>query len=296
MKLKEGLLSCAVALTMLAVACNDARGPMETRSYHWADSTAHSFLIVDAELPSGSGKAAAQVRSELAGVVDELLSRITSYENERYFPAFEGSRDDMDALMGYYCDSAFAAIARMSKADADEREKYIMEDTDLSDEEKEEILADFPRWEYEFGLKKIDDTDRYVVFQSMDYIYMGGAHGGVTGLGCLTFSKKDGSRVEDFVDASRLQEMQPVLIKGLLEYYSDMGYDTTWDELKESLFIDDGVLPLPTWPLYPSEDGLNFVYQQYEIASYAEGMPSFTVPYADIEPFLTPEARALLGL
>jgi hypothetical protein len=36
-----------------------------------------------------------------------------------------------------------------------------------------------------------------------------------------------------------------------------------------------------------------FTYQQYEIASYAEGMPSFVVPYPDIEPFLTPEAKAL---
>ena len=69
-----------------------------------------------------------------------------------------------------------------------------------------------------------------------------------------------------------------------------------WDELKESLFIEDGFIPLPSWPLYPSDEGLNFVYHQYEIASYAEGMPSFTVPYADIEPFLTPAARELLGL
>ena len=90
--------------------------------------------------------------------------------------------------------------------------------------------------------------------------------------------------------------MQPLLTAGLLRYYADCGYDTTWDDLRESLFIDDGFVPLPSWPLYPSEDGLNFIYQQYEIASYADGMPAFVVPYADMEPFMTPEAKALLGL
>lgn len=87
-----------------------------------------------------------------------------------------------------------------------------------------------------------------------------------------------------------------LLAAGLVRYYSDNGYETSWDELKESLFIEDGFIPLPSWPLYPSADGLVFVYQQYEIASYAEGMPSFTVPYGDIGPYLTEEAHKLLGL
>ena len=250
---------------------------------------------MDAELPTGNDKASTRVRQELAGVVDDILSHITSYENERFFDPYDGYKDDVGSLLGYYRENAFAVISRSADEDAEERAKYILEDEDFTDEEKAEMLRDFPRWGYEFSLRKIDDTDRYVVFQSMDYIYMGGAHGGVTGRGCLTFSKQDGTPVSDFVDASRAAEMQPLMAEGLLRYYAECGLDTTWDELKESLFIDDGFLPLPSWPLYPSGDGLNFIYQQYEIASYADGMPSFTVPYADIEPFLTPEAKALLG-
>jgi len=296
MRLRNSLIPCLAALLLAAVSCDYGGGPMETELYHWADSTACAYMTIDAELPSGGDKVSAQVRSELAGVVDDILSRITSYEGERFFAPFGGSSDDIHGMLEYYRDSSFACIARMSQEDADERATYIIEDPDFTDEEKEEMLAGFPRWAYEFGLRKIADTERYVVFQSMDYIYMGGAHGGVTGRGCLTFSKKDGRLVEEFVDASRADEMQPLMIDGLLRYYSDNGYDTTWEELSESLFIDDGFIPLPSWPLYPSGDGLEFVYQQYEIASYAEGMPSFTVPYADIEPFLTPEAKELLGL
>lgn len=296
MKLKNCLFICASALLFLAISCEDVRKPMETETIHWTDSTAHAYMTMDAELPTGNDKASARVRQELAGVVDDILSHITSYENERFFDPYDGDKDDVKGLLGYYRENAFAVISRSSDEDAEERSRYILEDEDFTDEEKAEMLQDFPRWGYEFSLRKIDDTDRYVVFQSMDYIYMGGAHGGITGRGCLTFSKKDGAPVGDFVDASRAAEMQPLMIDGLLRYYDECGLDTDWDELRESLFIDDGFLPLPSWPLYPSEDGLNFIYQQYEIASYADGMPSFTVPYADIEPFLTSEAKALLGL
>ena len=295
MKLKINIFLIAV-VALLAASCVDVGRPMATTEYHWADSTAHAYMTMDAEIPSGADKTSARVRQELTDVVDDILSHVTSYENERFFDRYAGDADDVEGMLGYYRDNAFALIGRLSQEDADERRQYILEDEDIPEERKAEILESFPRWGYEFGLRKIDDTDRYVVFQSMDYIYMGGAHGGVTGRGCLTFSKKDGALVSDFVDASRAADMQPLMIEGLLGYYSENGYETTWDELKESLFIDDGFLPLPSWPLYPSEEGLNFIYQQYEIASYAEGMPSFVVPYADIEPFLTPEAKELLGM
>ena len=292
MKTRDIIILC-MATVLTAMSCDNAKGPMETELFHWADSTSCAYLTIDAELPSGSDRVSAGVRKELAGVIDRILSHITSYEDERFFAPFPGAEGDTQGMLAYYRDSAFAVIARLAQADADERASYILEDSDFTDEEKETMLAGFPRWAYEFGLRKTEDTDRYVVFQSMDYIYMGGAHGGVTGEGSMTFSKKDGSYVPNIVDASLSDGMQPLLIAGLLRYYSENGYDTTWDELKESLFIEDGVIPLPSWQPYPSPEGLVFTYQQYEIASYAEGMPSFVVPYPDIEPFLTPEAKAL---
>ena len=37
-------------------------------------------------------------------------------------------------------------------------------------------------------------------------------------------------------------------------------------------------------------------YQQYEIAAYAAGMPSFTLSYEEAASFLLPEAKKDLGL
>lgn len=39
-----------------------------------------------------------------------------------------------------------------------------------------------------------------------------------------------------------------------------------------------------------------FEYQQYEIAPYAAGMPSFKVHVNEVKPFLTPEARKVFGI
>ncbi|MBO6068986.1 MAG: DUF3298 domain-containing protein, partial [Bacteroidales bacterium] len=64
----------------------------------------------------------------------------------------------------------------------------------------------------------------------------------------------------------------------------------------EYLFLDGDTIPFPVWTPSPTEDGLCFTYQQYEIAAYAMGMPSFVIPYDKVKPYLTPEALDLLNL
>ena len=118
----------------------------------------------------------------------------------------------------------------------------------------------------------------------------------MTGRGCLTFDKQDGHLVEQMLDRSRVQEMQTILEDGLIRYYDEMDVKVERSELKEQLFIEDNTIPLPAWEPFPSKDGLVFTYQQYEIASYAEGMPSFVVPFAEIAPFMTPDARRICGI
>jgi hypothetical protein len=81
----------------------------------------------------------------------------------------------------------------------------------------------------------------------------------------------------------------------LLGYYSEFGEKMAEEEMRERLQIEGDLIPLPAWTPYPTAEGLCFVYQQYEIASYADGMPAFTVPYAEIKPWLTAEAKSVLS-
>ena len=289
----------AIGLAVLAaVACRPSGGKdLVTETVNYEDSTAHADLSIKVELPvAGQGAAADRIRAALVEVMDEQLSHIGSYEEERLFPPYEGSTDKTDLLLEYYRGKALESIGKQSQEDYDERVASIEENDGLTEGQRKEILEEMPGWEYEFNLLKDRETDRYVVFLSQDYVYLGGAHGGITGRGGLTFGKKDGLLVEKTVDPASLDAIQPLLRKGLTKYFSDEDMEIAQEELDNYLFLETGVIPLPAWTPYPSEEGLVFTYQQYEIAAYAAGMPEFTVPYADILPYLTPEAKALLDL
>ena len=289
----------AVWLAVLAAAaCRPSGGKdLQTETLNYEDSKAHADLSIKVELPVyGQGAAADRIRASLVEVMDGQLSHIGSYEEERLFPAFEGDFSKTESLVMYYRDKALEAIGQLSQEDYDERVNSIEENDGLTDGQRKEILADMPGWEYDFSLLKDRETDRYVVFLSQDYVYLGGAHGGVVGRGGLTFDKKEGALVEKMVDSASLDAVQPLLRKGLSQYFSDNEMEVAPEELDNILFLETGVIPFPAWTPYPSDEGLVFTYQQYEIAAYAAGMPEFTVPYADILPYLTPEAKALLDL
>ena len=283
---------------LAAAACRPSGGKdLQTETLNYEDSKAHADLSIKVELPVyGQSAAADRIRASLVEVMDEQLSHIGSYEEARLFPAFEGDVSKTESLVMYYRDQALEAIGQLSQEDYDERVNSIEENDGLTDGQRKEILADMPGWEYDFCLLKDRETDKYVVFLSQDYVYLGGAHGGVVGRGGLTFDKKDGILVDQMIDPASLDTIQPLLRKGLSQYFSDNEMEVAPEELDNILFLETGVVPFPSWTPYPSEDGLVFTYQQYEIAAYAAGMPEFTVPFADILPYLTPEAKALLDL
>ena len=289
----------AVGLAVVAaVACRPSGGKdLKTETLNYEDSAAHADLSIKVELPvPGQGAAADRIRSTLVEVMDAQLSHIGSYEEDRLFPDFEGDVSKTESLVTYYRDKALEAIGRLSQEDYDERVASIEENDGLTDGQRKEILDEMPGWEYEFNLLKDRETEQYVVFISQDYVYLGGAHGGIIGRGGLTFDKKDGALMAQFLDPACLDAIQPLLRKGLSQYFSDNDMEVTPEELDNYLFLETGVVPFPAWTPYPSEDGLVFTYQQYEIAAYAAGMPEFTIPFADLLPYLTPEAKALVGL
>ena len=297
MKTMRKLFAIGLAI-LAAVACRPSGGKdLQTETVNYEDSLAHADLSIKVELPvAGQGAAADRIRASLVDVMDGQLSHIGSYEEERLFPAYEGSTDKTDLLLEYYRGKALESIGKQAQEDYDERVASIEENDGLTEDQRKEILDEMPGWEYEFNLLKDRETDKYVVFLSQDYVYLGGAHGGVTGRGGLTFDKKDGVLVDKMLDPASLDAIQPLLRKGLTKYFSDEDMEITQEELDNYLFLETGVVPFPAWTPYPSEEGLVFTYQQYEIAAYAAGMPEFTVPYADILPYLTPEAKALLDV
>lgn len=154
-----------------------------------------------------------------------------------------------------------------------------------------------PPYSFSMDIRKIYETDRTVTFTASSYSYMGGAHGMGTNIG-KTFRKSDGRRfcVEMMCNVNT-DEFRNMIKERLRTYFKENGENvTTDDELAEMLITESGLdfLPLPQYDPYLTKDGVKFVYQQYEIAPYAAGLPSFTIPYDKVWPYLTQEGRNMI--
>lgn len=143
------------------------------------------------------------------------------------------------------------------------------------------------------GIWTVDDiysTPELLTYSFNSYIYLGGAHGSSQGL-AQTFRVSDGALLGTnmFVTDS-LPRVTELVKDSLAQYFKENGIDN----LKEALLVNPDTLPLPVNPPYLMADGVHFIYQQYEIAPYAAGMPGCVLPYSTVAPMLKPDVAALL--
>lgn len=288
------ILGMAAALA-LAASCTSSEESFRTETRRFDQTTERASVQLNAELPVATTPGAAVMRQTLVDVMDQAFSQFDSYEGHRQFPRYEGDINDSEALFSYYEQQGFGLIERLSKAFCEERAEGIRSSTTLTDEQKEEYIAETPRYGFEFNLEKTYETGRIAVFSSQNYIYLGGAHGGIIGAGPMTFDKQSGMRIRDFFEPGSQEAMQPLLRQGMLSYFGER-MAAAGTQLEDHLHLKDGLIPLPQWAPQPGEEGLTLIYQQYEVTAYVDGMPEFTLPYAEVAPYLLPEAKADLGL
>ncbi len=293
--MKKSVLFGMAAALVLAASCTPKVSGIRTEKCQFSDEGAHARLSIEAELPVAATEGTAVMRQTLVDVMDKALSNIDPGESRRVFLRYDGDLDDAKALCDYYGANAFVDMTAKVQADVDERTADIQSNTELTEEEREHALAEIPGWEFDFKLEKVYETERIAVFESFNYIYLGGAHGGIVGDGALTFDKESGMRIRDFFVPGAAAQMQDLLRQGLEAYFAEASDGAEYD-LADFLQLDGDLIPLPQWAPKPTEEGLVLTYQQYEIAAYAAGMPSFTLSYAEAAPFLLPEVKKDLGL
>lgn len=160
--------------------------------------------------------------------------------------------------------------------------------------------------------EKSVETPKFVTYQMTHSTYTGGAHGLFVFVG-QTFRKSDGLKIgyrteyekdtfeSKMVDNNLLKDVNSAklytLMKiGVLRYFKENNIEMNSDEeLADYLQVEDiNRIPLPANPPYLTTTGVMFCYTQYEIAPYAAGIISFEIPYDQILPFLTDEAKALI--
>lgn len=279
MKLNKLFIASGV-IALALCGCNHKmkeNNALSTETFAYTDSCKYANVNVKAEIPLAANSVSAAIRADLISIVKMALAR--DYEDV-VTPEYEGDTNNMQEMLNYYCGEKYKRYVENSREDAVTRES-------------EDYIFTF---EYEMNVKKDRETDDYVVFQCFEYAFLGGAHGGVFGEGPVVFSKKDGSRLTTAIDTSNVVAIQPLLKEGLNTYFFEKSGASKEDDLFDYLLLNDSIIPLPVYIPYPDGDSLVFVYQQYEIAAYAAGMPAFKLPISKVKPYLTPQAIKVFGI
>lgn len=267
-----------------------------TKTYCYADSCKHLILNMCLELPLGTDSASSQIRDSLIADFMRCAQQPWYAEEESPVAPFKGDMGNPQAIVDYYGKADYETLLKLATDDYKSRIEYLDEDTTMMEEERKEIMDDVPQWSLDLNVKKMRDTLDVVIYNSESYVYYGGAHGGVTGTGAITFDKLSGSKISRFLKSNATAALQPLLRKGLMQYYKDCGETLTEEELSGRVQVDGELIPLPQQTAFPTaaKDSLVLTYKQYEIACYADGMPSFRLAVKDIEKYLTEEGRKML--
>lgn len=198
---------------------------------------------------------------------------------------FPGDKTNGKAVANYLGKSAYDnAHAMWTEVDKENKESAV-EGSDFE-------YTPQPPYAVEMTVKKVAETTKYITISITTYEYLGGAHGS-TAMQGITFSKLDGKKINDRVlKNSRPKGLNNIIKNGLKKYFAECGETIKSDaDLADQLLLEEGKsvndLPLPAEGLYISAQGIVFCYGQYEIAPYAAGIPTFTVPFEQLKPYMT---------
>lgn len=147
------------------------------------------------------------------------------------------------------------------------------------------------------SITMLTQTKQYVTYYYETYQYGGGAHGYMTEVG-FTFRKSDGRQIP-LLKNTNSPKLAKLIKEGVRRHFSERpDKPLSDDELLDFLFAEEksdlNHLPLPGNAPYLSDTGMVFHYTQYEIAPYSSGIIKFEVPFKEILPFMTEEAKELL--
>lgn len=224
------------------------------------------------EIADGEGNDSAHIKFVLPWYGDKRVNEaIVEQLNESFGGGYEGSYSDVDSMGRYY----LAYYMQEMKRDRSEIENTMPYERSLS-----AILS--------------EETNDYVTIDVQEYQYTGGAHGGTTSYG-LTFRKSDGRQMGKNILNNLVgdDEWNDMVKQQLMEYFDVK----TEEELHDNLQLSPDYfpfIPLPQTEPCLTEKGLVFTYQQYEIACYAAGMPSYVIPYDKLKKYLNRTGKHLL--
>lgn len=147
------------------------------------------------------------------------------------------------------------------------------------------MTKDFPDYQTQYvtlwEISPVFETGKVLTYAGSIYTYTGGAHGSTVSFGS-TFRTDNGKALG--WDMFRSDSL--VAIKNMVKEAIKTQYFKAGNNFSDYLLVKENEFPLPQTAPRFVKDGIEFIYQQYEIAPYAEGMPSCVLPYPTLIPSL----------
>lgn len=277
MKLKQltvlPALTAAAASMIFTIGCgNPSSRQFTTDSLSYADSLTlgYSRAYCSMDVAYAADGNSALVDSVNRWIAMQLaMSPIVTTDSVKT-PDYTGITDGPELLL-----TAGKDLMKRSKADFEEyaRDSFAV------------------NYEFDWNIRPVCDSTRFVTYASSTYTYLGGAHGS-SGYTPATFDKTDGHIYGwDMINPDSVPALRRLIAQYLL---TDFFKVPSYADIRDGLFVDPDTMPLPATPPGFVKNGVDFTYMQYEIAPYATGMPDCVIPYPVIRPMLTPRASALL--
>ena len=143
---------------------------------------------------------------------------------------------------------------------------------------KNDFEADAAPWEVTINSEVVFQSV-YVITISIDsYTFTGGAHGNSV-ITLLNFDPKTG----DLYSQDDVLKPSKDFISMVEQYFKTETATKTTDSSENYFFGEDFKLPEN---IGFNDEGVIFLYNTYELASYAEGITEFTIPYSEISKFI----------
>ena len=251
-------LSILVFISMLTACTGCPFGTSEQAEGLVADSVAYSWTKKDVYDVS--------IQADYPVEGNQMLVRsVREWMNEQLGGSYSGELADTAALFAHY--------------------KSVLLDSLVGDTETVRELKEWGMtYERSMNFRRVWESDNLLTYTVNSYLFEGGNHGMNVFWG-VTFRKSDGRHFDwDMVKGGLIPNDE--LITGLKAYFKV----TTDEELAGSLLMYNftlKTLPMPSTAPWITEEGLNLVYQPYEIAPYAAGCVTITIPTTRAQELLT---------
>lgn len=157
------------------------------------------------------------------------------------------------------------------------KKNFFKEYLEVNKDQEEDYLY-AANWVNESDINIVFNDHYFTTLSFSNYQYMGGAHG-MFGENYLVIDTKNGKelKLEDIFDKQSLAILEKRMLK---KAYAYTGFENP-TSLQDAGYLVDKINVTDNFSL--NAKGITFVYQPYEIAPYAAGMPSFFFMWEELK-------------